>query len=170
MVRSLFLMLPLCCTACAMSAVDAPSLGKRAVEDLDFETPVAVAAADPVVALPPTIAGSVEEARAKSMAAHSSFEKDLPAVRSRVGAAGGAARESEAWVVAQTALAGLEVARAPSVEALSDLDRLYIAQADSELTENRIGGAAIIATVRAQVADQVEQQATAIAALKAGLR
>ncbi len=170
MIRYSLLPLLSLAAACAMSDVDAPSLAKRQVENLDFDTPVAVVAAEPITALPPSLSASVEEARAKSAAAHEKFQTDLPAVQRRVAAADGAARESEAWIAAQIALSSLEVVRSASVDALADLDRLYIAQRDQEISENRSGGGALIAQTRELVEAEVASQSDAIDRLRDGLR
>lgn len=157
-------------SACAMSDIDPPSLAKRPIEDVDFDSPVAVAAPDRVDSLPPQLAGTVEEAVAKSDKAHAKFLRDLPAVRRSVAAGRGAARESEGWTVAQIALAGLEVTRAPSSDALADLDRIYIERADAEMGDAPVGAAAIIGEARAKIERQVAEQMTALDSLRAGLR
>ncbi|MEH6790418.1 hypothetical protein [Parasphingorhabdus sp.] len=155
-------------SGCAMQEGDFPSLQKRPYEtDQPIEEP---AVAAPVLApLPTATQLKLDAAVAQSRAAHDLFLERLPGVRSRVDAARGSAESSESWVVAQMELAALEIERSPSVEALADIDRLYLQQLESELDAPSEGSAAIMAQQR-QVEQQVADQQAAIDGLKGRLR
>ena len=76
--------------------------------------------------LPPTasLTAQLDALVAQARAAHVAFEAALPAADSRTTAAQGAAPASEAWSDGTEALAALIVTRAPTVTALSTLDRM----------------------------------------------
>lgn len=103
---------------------DFPSLKPRPVEQLTTDEPVRTA---PAVAADPALDARIAELLAQARRGEADFEAALPTARRRVAAAGAA--ESEGWVVAQQALSRLEAARAETVIALGDLDRLALAQA-----------------------------------------
>lgn len=154
-------------SGCAMQEGDFPSLQKRPYED----QPVMTEPAAPVLSsLPADIQGKLEAAVAQSRAAHDRFQARLPAVKSRVDAARGAAVSSESWIVAHMEMAALEIQRSPSVEALADIDALYREQLERETTTGQSGGTAIIARQRDAVQAQVERQQADIAAMTNRLR
>lgn len=156
-------------SACAMQEGDFPSLAKRPYEDVAADAePSAPPAA--VSSLPGPIQASVDRAVQQSSTAHAKFLRNLPAVKRRVNAARGAAVSSEAWVVAQMDLSSLEFDRSASVEALADIDRVYIERLSSEYEDERPGGAAIIASRREQVEAQVKSQQDEIDKMKSQLR
>ncbi len=147
-----------------MQQGDFPSLQKRPYED----GPVIAESAAPVSApssLPAAMQVKLDAAVAQSRSAHEQFLAQLPAVRSRVEAARGAAVSSELWVVAQMELASLEMTRSGSVEALADIDRLYLQQLEAE-QESRGSGSAAIMARQQQVEQQVSEQQSAIERLK----
>lgn len=155
--RLLSALAPLLLVACAAQG-DFPSLAPRAIERDEAPRAAAPApAADPDPQLLSRIAALLADARRGQEA----FEAVLPAAASASGAAGEAG--SEIWVAAQQAISRLEAARAPSVIALAELDRLAIVHAGTvELP-------AIAAAVR-QVRELTESQGAQIDALRARLR
>ena len=156
-------------SGCAMQQGDFPSLQKRPYEN---EPAISEPAAPTpsISSLPSDIQGKLDAAAAQSRAAHDRFMDRLPAVRSRVDAARGAAVSSESWVVAQMELASLEMTRSPSVEALADIDRLYLQQLQAEVDGSSLGGAEIVARQRQTVLQQVTDQQGAIEGLKETIR
>ena len=151
-------------SGCAMQQGDFPSLQKRPYEG----EPVIDESAPPVPAASPLSAdvqAKLDAAVAQSRTAHDRFLAKLPQVRSRVEAARGAAVSSESWVVAQMELAALEMTRSPSVEALADMDRLYLQQLETELAGPADGSTAIMAQQQ-QIERQVGDQQAAIDGLK----
>lgn len=108
---------------------------------------------------PPAVTGDLARLSAEVASAQSAFNAAAPAARSAVNAARGSGMGSEAWSVAQVALAGLESARSRALVALADLDRLYIAAA-TEGTE-----LAPIATARDSAAAAIDTQNATIASL-----
>ncbi len=156
-------------SGCAMQQGDFPSLQKRPYEDdsamVEPEVPVNL-----LSSLPVDVRTRLEAAVAQSGSADNLFRTRLPAVKSRVDAARGAAVSSESWVVAQTELAALEMVRSASVEALADIDALYRTQLEREIELDQSGGTAIIAKQRDAVQAQVDRQQTEIDAMKNRLR
>lgn len=166
---SILLLTSLTLSACAASQSDFPSLGKRDFEDEPVMTDSEIPAAQAIFTLPPAIQAAVDAAAKQSNDAHKQFLQQLPAVQRRVAAARGAAPASENWVVAQMDMAALETRRTPSVTALADIDRLYIAQLDQEVENNQAGAAAIILEQREMIAAQVQQQQESMDAMMAAL-
>ncbi|QJB70059.1 hypothetical protein [Parasphingorhabdus halotolerans] len=158
-------------SACAMQQGDFPSLAKRPYEDVPANAdPVPASGLPTVSSLPSDVQAAVDNAAQQSSSAHSKFLRNLPAVKSRVNAARGAAVSSEAWVVAQMDLASLEMDRSPSVEALAEIDSLYIQRLDDEFERGNLGGAAIIAEKRELIDNQVRLQQDEIDSMKDRLR
>ena len=156
-----FVLIPLL-GACAAPEGEYPSLALRPAE-------LAVSAPQPVAPAPPpptpsAVLSRLEQLTSDAASAHRAFLAQTPEVRSVVSAAEGAEAGSEAWSVAQVALAGLEAARSRAMIALADLDRLYVDAAVEGGALDRIGAA------RDAVAAQVEQQDATISGLSAGLR
>ena len=154
-----------------MQQGDFPSLAKRPYEDVPANAdPDTVPQAPAVSSLPADLQTAVDGAVQQSSVAHDKFLRNLPAVKNRVTAARGAAVSSEAWVVAQMDLASLEIDRSPSVEALANIDALYIKRLDDEFESGNLGGAAIIAAKREQIDNQVRLQQDEIDSIKNRLR
>ena len=129
--RPILLMLLLALSGCASPTARYPSLLPRAIELRDDSEPVrAVADAAPDAALDAKIA-ELQVALAESSAT-------FTAARTRADplteAAHGAAIGSDAWLNAQAALSGLDGARAETLAALADFDRLAIDRAQAGLT------------------------------------
>lgn len=98
-----------------------PSLAPRAAEGLSDEDPVTT----PVdVASDPQLAAQVAELAAEARRGQAGFETAWPAASASSARAGAAA--SETWIEAQLAISRLEAARAPTVTALAQLDRLAV--------------------------------------------
>lgn len=153
-----------------MQAGDFPSLSKRPYEDgaaIGSPAPVAPATA---ANLPAPLQAEVSRALAKSGDAHEKFLSNLPGVKNRVNAAGRSSISSESWVVAQMDLSALELIRSPSVNALADIDTLYLERLTAEYEGEQPGGAQIIAKHRKQIQDQVKAQQDEIDSMKARLR
>jgi len=144
--------------ACAAPADQYPSLAMRPAE-------LAIGAPQPEPepyvppATPAAVLERLEQLTAQAAAAHQAFLAAAPGARRAVSAGRGAAQGSEAWALAQTALGGLEAARAPAPIALAELDRLYVDAAVEQSAIDRIGAA------RETVAQQVEEQDSTIAEL-----
>lgn len=106
-------LLVLLLSACG-TTIDAPSLLPRAAEREDIDTPVPPA--------PPPVADPAQGAliaRARDLArqGEAAFVKALPA------ASVNAPTGSDAWIAAQNARSAVEVARAPTLDALALLDK-----------------------------------------------
>jgi len=101
-----------------------PSLGVRPVEQLSLDEPVREAQ---VVAVDSGLAARIIELSNQANRGQSGFDALLPAARARASAAG--EMGSESWIEAQQALSRLEAARALTVSALAELDRLAIDRA-----------------------------------------
>lgn len=107
-----------------------PSLALREAERV-------YAAGDPVAPPPvvpdrPGIEARVQALVAAGRAADRGFETALAAARPLAGRAGGAG--SESWIAAQQAVSRAEAARAATVRALADMDRLAIDEAREPLS------------------------------------
>lgn len=148
--------------ACAAPADEYPSLALRDAERVTgrFEPapppPPAPPAASVLAGLP-QIVGDAREVDA-------TFRAALPAARRRAAAARGAGVGSEAWSVAQIAIADLEARRSQAMIALADLDRLYV---DAMTAAQDIDA---IDAARTDVAAAVERQTATIEDLLEGLR
>ena len=85
-------------------------------------------------------------------------------------AARGASVGSEAWSVAQIALASLEVARSEAMIALADLDWLYVtAKIDAAPTDGS-GDVDAIGAARADVMAMIGEEDATLAALRGRVR
>jgi len=156
---------------CTASDLDTPSLAKRPYEVDGNQT----AAAPPVS---PSVQGTVPAALKSRISAlanegqrsHDRFLSNLPSVQSAAARARGAARSTEPWVAAQSALSALEVDRSPSVAALADLDRLYLDTLNRQ--DQASSGAAIqaVSAAREKAQGQVTKQADILTELARQLR
>ena len=120
---------PLLFCAAALSGCVAqdgfPSLALRPAEsEVVAEEPVH----PPVeVASDAALRGRISELQRQAAEGNRAFDEALGGTEAAVSAAGPA--ESESWIEAQQALSRLENTRAPTMRALSDLDRLAIQRA-----------------------------------------
>ena len=139
-----------------------PSLAPRAAErDRSMEPPAREAAATPD---DPALRARVAELGRQAQAGERDFAAALPAAEAAVAAAGPA--QSDGWVAAQLAISRLEAARAETMRALTELDRLAIGRAD--MATSGEDHAAIEAAIAAAQALAAGQQAR-IEALRARL-
>lgn len=148
---------------CASASGDYPSLafrdGERWAGTFD------VAEAEPYVPEPPaaeTVERTVQLAR-EARSAHDEFLAAAPEAERQTFAAQSAGVGSEAWSVAQVALANLESRRSRAMIALADLDRIYV--------DTSTAGEAIapIADVRGEVAALIDTENALITRLAARL-
>ncbi|KLI64035.1 hypothetical protein AAV99_06685 [Aurantiacibacter marinus] len=150
--------------ACASPAEEYPSLAIRDSERLTGS----MAAAEPQPYIPPPPSASaldqVEQLAATARAAHAAFLAAAPAARRLAGTAGAGRVGSEAWALAQVAIADLETRRSLTMIALADLDRIYV--------DTSSAGEAIapVAQIQTQIAAMVEQENAIIAELLAATR
>ena len=148
--------------ACAGAAEgDYPSLAIRDVERASgsFE-PAPYVPTYPAA----TEVASAEGYAAQAREAHRQFLAALPAARARVNAARGSGRGSEAWSVAQVAVAVLEGHRGQAMIALAELDRIYV---DAGTEGQETGG---VQDVRGPIEALVAEENATIAGLLDALR
>ncbi|MCT2398276.1 hypothetical protein [Novosphingobium mangrovi (ex Huang et al. 2023)] len=167
--RLLPALLPMMAAACS-TAGSYPSLGLRDFERIDGSaTPVAGVAELPAPPLPPASADLVTRLDglvAVARDADLQFQTNRPAAERAVAAAGGIA--SDSWSSASVALARLESSRSSAMEALADLDALYVdARTAAPLEETP--SAKAIAAARDQVDGLVAAQDKVIEGLAARL-
>ena len=106
-------------TGCAQDTTAYPSLGQRPVEKLGFGEPEV----KPVVATPdPALDAEIATFATRLVAIAAGFDKDARATDAAAKAARGDAVGSEAWLTAQTALAGLDDWRAQSSALVGDIE------------------------------------------------
>lgn len=110
-----------------------PSLAPRPAERLSMDEPVR-----PTVATPADsgLAARITELLAEARSGQSAFDAALPAARADVGAAGGSG--SEAWIGAQEAISRLEAARAKTVAALAELDKIGVERAGKPTSADQL--------------------------------
>lgn len=159
---------PALLAACAGPAHDYPSLAIRDVERVvgSFE-PVASAQLDvpPVeVQFSGALAVHLETLVGQARSGHQSFLDAAPDAQRKVAAAAGAGVGSDAWAIAQVALAGLDSARSESAVALADLDLLHAARTV------QAQDASAIDTARDVVLALLAEEDAALEGLRARLR
>lgn len=113
---------PLFLAACA-STGDFPSLAIRDAERV--QGTIAAPPAPPAPPSPETVM-QVDSLMQRVRSGHAAFEGEVAAATRAANAARGAAMGSEAWSVAQVALAVLESKRSEVMIALADLDRIMV--------------------------------------------
>ncbi len=110
-------------------------------------------------------AARVSALRDRAQDAHRAFSAQQGAATRLAAAARGAAPGSEAWSLAQVALAGLDSARSEGMIAMADLDRMLIAATEAAVS----GGDADLVMVKpahAEVQRMLNEEDAAIAALR----
>lgn len=148
-------------SACASSGTY-PSLLPRAAERGGFAEPAAPA---PAASAPdPALDTQIDAIQRRAGEAASRFDQGAAKAERPVRIAGKAAAGSDAWLDAQTALAGLDVLRAETLEALTDLEQLASERAVALKADYPALGAAIAAA-----RGKADAQAQRIAALQAML-
>ncbi len=165
-----FLLLGLAASLGACTSADGryPSLATRDVERVEgqFE-PVP---ADPIdvpevpTELPQGLAPRLDSLLADAREAHAEFTRAAPVASSRVQAARGASRDSNAFAAAEVALSDLDSTRSQTAIALGDLDTLYVAASIQYEDRSAIDAA------REQVIALVREQDAVLARLRAATR
>src|SRR3990167_1161530 len=105
-------------------------------------------------ATPAAVLAGLDSLTGDAAAAHTAFLAKAGTVTRTVSAARGSGPGSDAWALAQIALAELESERSRAMIALADLDRLYVAAATDGSTLDQI--AAARAEVERMVAAETE--------------
>jgi len=108
--------------------------------------------------------------QASALTAHRRFGELRGRAEQLSTAARGAAIASEAWSVAQIALAELESARSETAVALADLDSLYIAAAAAAVPTAGSGDLDAIGAARAEVTGWVAQDDAVLDRLRSRLK
>jgi hypothetical protein len=103
-----------------------PSLAPRPAEQIDMT--VEPVRPDPVVADDPALTERIAALSAEARAGWRDFEAEAGAAEHAAAASG--PRGSESWVIAQQAISRLEAARARTMAARTDLDRLALERQD----------------------------------------
>ena len=127
----------------------------------------------PAPAPPPATAATGSQTarlRAQARAAHARFGERRASATALSGAARGAAVGSEAWSVAQIALASLEVARSEAMIALADLDSLYVTAKIAAVPTDGSGDVDAIGAARDDVIAMIGEEDAVLAALRGRLR
>jgi hypothetical protein len=148
---------PLVLGACA-SKGDFPSLAIRESERVQGTIAAPITAPTPPA---PETALQLEALSARARAGHAAFQAELPAATRAANAARGANMGSEAWSVAQVALAALESKRSDVMIALADIDRIL---ADASISN---GDLTAVAAASAEANGLVEAENAAIAGIHA---
>ena len=143
-----------------LSAGDYPSLARRPIETQRDAPPTPP---------PATSALSVEDRARVAALVEQHRAADARFATLTAGIPAGGPVGGEAWAAAQVAISRAGQARAPSTEALVELDRLYIHLLDAEAQGGPAGPATEVATARVAVANGVAAQADRLAALAAAL-
>lgn len=147
--------------ACSKDPNTYPSLGLRPVEKLGFAEPevkTAVAAPDP--ALDKEIAAI----SGKLDAITTGFTRDAAKAEALARSARGAAVGSDAWITAQTALAGLDDWRAQSSSLVTDIEALATDRA-AKLQPDYPA----LATIRAKAQVETDRQSETIGRIQASM-
>lgn len=131
-----------------------PSLAQREVErENRFDEPVRT---PPAAAPDPALAAAVSELLGQARQGQSAFGELLPAARASAAAAGAAGTES--WIEAEQALSRLEAARAPTVIALAELDRLSIKRAGRPTESGQFQALMAAVATAKRLADAQQEQ------------
>jgi len=162
--RALFALSPLLAllAGCAATQGPFPSLAPRAVErELSQE---AVPTPVPTVPEDPALRSRIAQLIGLAREGQSAFEAALGSARAAVAGAGAAG--SEGWTMAQVEISRLGAARAPTVNALAELDALAIARARKPTSASDT--AAVEAAV-AQVQAMADRQHDQLESLRGSL-
>ena len=155
--------------ACASTAATTyPSLAIRPGERVTgTANPVAPPAPPPATA---QTGSRLSQLRAQARAADGRFAERKASATALSAAARGAAVGSEAWSIAQIALASLEAARSEAMIALADLDSLYVTAKIEAVPTQGSGDVDAIGGVRDEVIGLVGEEDATLAALRGRLR
>ena len=147
--------------ACTEDPNTYPSLGTRPVEKLGFAEPeVKAAVAQPDPALDKDIAAI----SGKLDAIATGFARDAAKAETLARSARGAAVGSEAWITAQTALAGLDDWRAQSSALVTDIETL----ATDRAAKLQLDYPAL-ATIRTKAQAETDRQSATISRIQASM-
>lgn len=124
-------------------------------------------APDAAQPLPATVSVVQRVAALKDQAADArrTFDAARPQAARLASAARGAAPGSEAWSVAQVALAKLDSARSQAMVAMADLDRMLVVSAQAAV-EGSDSDLKLVQAAQAEVSSQIADQDATIAALR----
>ena len=155
--------------ACASSGSDRyPSLATRPGERVSGTAePVAPPAPPSATA---ATGSRIAQLRAQALAAHARFGERRASAATLSAAAQGAAVASEAWSVAQVALASLEAARSEAMIALADLDSLYVNAKDGAVATDGSGDVDAIGATRDEISGWIGEEDATLATLRDRLR
>ena len=109
---------------CYGRAIDAPSLGPRAVERA--AVPLPDEAAEPAGAATPALATKIADILAAADAGHARYETARTAATAARARPGGTTEGSEAWIVAEQAVSARDATRGPVSDAGLALDALRV--------------------------------------------
>ena len=144
-----------------------PSLATRPGERVSGTVaPVAAPAPPPATA---ATGSRIAQLRARAQAAHARFAERRASAAALSAAAQGTAVASEAWSVAQVALASLEAARSEAM-ILADLDSLYVSAKDQAALTDGSGDVGAIGAVRDDVIALIGEEDATLSALRGRLR
>jgi type IV secretory pathway VirJ component len=121
MTKSVLLILPLL-AACVSEDASYPSLAERPAEKRGFAEPEAPPPAE--VAADPALDARVAELRRTLMTIAAGFDRDVASAEAAAGRAGARTVGGDAWLDAQTAVAGLDDWRAQAAELATDVEQL----------------------------------------------
>lgn len=107
--------------------------------------------------------------RSSALAAHQRFMGRRSNAAALASAAAGSAVASEAWSVAQVALADLESARSQAMIALADLDALYVAESVAAVPTRTSGDLEATAAVRSEVTSWIGEEDAVLSSLRGRL-
>ena len=156
-------------TGCSTSG-SYPSLERRAAErSYDLAAPAPVASGQDIGPVDATLAAHLAALREQALAANESFQGQVSSATRTVSAAQGAPVASDAWSVAQVALAQLEAKRSAAMIALADLDALLVSaeKADAEKPSPDLRA---VSEVRDEVTGWIASQDATLAQLRGKLR
>ena len=158
--RLVSLALVLVTGACSQDRTSYPSLGSRPIEKLGFAEPEVKT----VVAAPdPALDGEIAAISGKLDAIASGFAGTAAKAETLARAARGAVG-SDAWITAQTALAGLDDWRAQSSALVTDIEALATDRA-AQLQPDYPA----LATIRAQAQAETDRQTATIGRIQASM-
>lgn len=147
-----------------------PSLERRAAErSYDLEAAAPAPSAQELDPVDPALATRLTSLRQQARAAHESFQAQVNSASRTVNAAQGAAVASDAWSVAQVALAQLESKRSSAMIALADLDELLVG-AQKAVAEKPSPDLPAVSKVRDEVTSWIASQDATLAQLRGKLR
>jgi hypothetical protein len=143
-----------------------PSLAPREAERVYAEEARSPPPKAPVLPDDPAIAERAAALVAAGRGGNEAYESAMAAARRLVSAAG--APGTESWIAAQQAVSRVEAARAETVNALADLDRLAIAEAGSPPLSD--ADFARLTSATAELQQLADRQHEALARLRESLR